>query len=377
MHTILYCHHYTEISGGETSLLELWRNLDRSRFRPVLAGPKSGPFADAAREAGVEVRPVDYGRIRQVGTLAKSIRRLRSIARKEGAAILHASGPTTNIPAALAARLSGLPVIWHARNLIVPGEFDLDRFLSPLASLIIANSDAIRERFRFGGRLGSKSMTIINGVDTARFHPSASGRAVREKIGVGSGCILAGVVGRISPAKGQQTFIEAAASLAPRHPNLRFLIVGAGLFGEEKTHEDELRRMVSERDLGEQIYFSGYHRDVVPLTAALDICVIPSDAEPCGRVIFEAMAMSRPVVGTNTGGTPEIAVDGETGILIPPRDAEALVSAIERLALDEGLRRRMGEAGRCRVEEKFTIQAHARKTEAAYLRLLGGDDPNG
>ena len=86
--------------------------------------------------------------------------------------------------------------------------------------------------------------------------------------------------------------------------------------------------------------------------------------------------MAKPVVGTNTGGTPEIAVDGETGILVPPRDAGALAGALERLAGDAALRRRMGEAGRRRVEEKFTIQAHAKKTEEAYLRLISPDDKN-
>lgn len=371
MHTILYCHHYTKISGGETSLLELWRNLDRSRFRPVLAGPENGDFAAAAREAGVEVRPMDYRRLRRLGALAGNVLRLRRIAREEGAALLHANGPVTNIPAALAARLSGLPAVWHARNLIVPGEWDLDRILSPLASLIIANSGAIRERFRFRGRLTDKSMTIINGVDTARFRPDVSGEAIRKNLGMDSANVLAGVVGRISPIKGQRTFIEAAASLAPRFPKFHFLIVGAGLFGEEKAHENELRRLVSEKNLTDRVHFTGYLSDVVPHTAALDICAIPSDAEPCGRVIFEAMAMGKPVVGTNTGGTPEIAVDGETGILIPPRDEAALAGALERLAGDAALRRRMGEAGRRRVEENFTIQAHAKKTEEAYLRLIG------
>ncbi len=105
-------------------------------------------------------------------------------------------------------------------------------------------------------------------------------------------------------------------------------------------------------------------------TAALDIAVIPSDAEACGRVIFEAMAMSKPVVGTNTGGTPEIIVDGDTGILIPPRDPEALTEAVLRLADDPRLRDRMGESGRRRIEKNFSIEAHVRQIELAYSGLL-------
>lgn len=372
MHTVLYCHHYTQISGGETSLLELFRHLDRGRFRPLLAAPPEGPFPDAARELGVEVVPAAYGPLRRLDMMARTVARLRRVARARAVSLLHANGPLTNIPAAIAGRLAGVPAVWHARNLIVPGEeIDLDRLLLPLASLLIANSDAIRERFRYGGKLSPRTTTIINGVDVERFHPSVSGEEVRARFGAGPGAVLAGVVGRISPIKGQRTFIEAATRLIPRFPELRFLIVGAGLFAGEKKCEGELRALVAAQGLGERVFFSGYQRDVRAHTAALDICVVPSDAEPCGRVIFEAMAMAKPVVGTSTGGTPEIAAEGETGLLVPPRDPDALAAALARLASDAALRRRMGEAGRRRVVERFTIQAHARKTEEAYLRLLG------
>ncbi|MEE9276656.1 MAG: glycosyltransferase, partial [bacterium] len=130
MHTILYCHHYAQIAGGETSLLELFRSLDRSRFRPLLAGPGEGPFPEAARALGVEVAPLEYGPLRRADRLLRSAARLRRIAREKGAALLHANGPPTNLPAALAGRLAGLPVIWHARTMAGDGEFDVDRALS-------------------------------------------------------------------------------------------------------------------------------------------------------------------------------------------------------------------------------------------------------
>ncbi len=375
MRTILYCHHYSEISGGETSLLELFRHLDRGRFRPILAAPGAGPFANAARALDVEVFPVEYGQLRRVDLLAKTVRRLREIVRQNGAALLHANGPVTNVPAALAARLSGLPVVWHARTMLVPGEIDLDRLLSPLTSLIIANSDAIRERFR--GRSREKSMTIINGVDVERFHPSIPEGSVRDELDLGPDCVLAGVVGRIAPVKGQRVFIEAAAALIPHYPNLRFILVGAGLFGDEKAYENELRRLVTEQNLEERIVFSGYVRDIRPILAAMDICVVPSESEGCSRVLFEAMALAKPVVGTDTGGTPEVIEDGGTGLLVPVRDTGALAAAIEKLSGDKALRKKMGAAGRRRVEENFTIEAHARKTERAYMQFLGGMSENG
>ncbi|MEE9274794.1 MAG: glycosyltransferase family 4 protein, partial [bacterium] len=253
----------------------------------------------------------------------------------------------------------------------------VDRALSSLPSPIIANSDAIRARFHRGGRPMAKAVTIINGVDAERFHPGLSGNSVRERYGIAPGCVIAGVVGRISPVKGQRAFLEAAAALLPRLPDLRFLIVGSGLFPGEKEHEAALRAFAEENDMAGRVIFTGYQTDVRPFMAALDICVVPSLEEGCGRAIFEAMALEKPVVGTDSGGTPEIVAEGETGALVPPRDPRALAEAIERLAKDESLRREWGRAGRRRVEAHLTLERNARRTEAAYLRLLGEEEGAG
>ncbi|MDA1000284.1 MAG: glycosyltransferase family 4 protein [bacterium] len=376
-YTILYCHHYEQISGGETSLLELFRTLDREQFRPLLAGPAEGPFPEAARALGVEVIPHAYRPLRRIGALLGSGGRLAKIAQDNNASLLHANAPVTNIPAAIAGRIARRPVIWHARVLAGPGEIDLDRHLSFLPNLIISNSDAIRERFRFRGKLRQNAITIINGVDTGRFHPGISGEAARQKLSLPAEATVFGVVGRISPIKGQATFIEAAIALLEKYPKAQFLLIGAGLFSGESAHERALRNKVHERNLHDRIHFCGYQSDVRPFMAALDVCVVPSDQEGCGRAIFEAMAMEKPVIGTGTGGTPEIITDEETGILIPARDPAALATAMERLLEDDALRKKMGGAGRRKVEAQFTLEAHALKTETAYLKLLEGVRSNG
>lgn len=370
MYTILYCHNLSQISGGETSLLELFRNLDRKRFQAVLAAPDNGPFSSEARALGVKVFPVEFGRLRRLDQCLLSVLRLCKIAKRAKVDVLHGNSSVTNIPAAIAAHLLRLPVVWHARTLLTPGEIDLDRYLAPLASLIISNSAAIADRFQFRGKLLRKSLTIINGVDTERFNPSVSGELVRRNFGFAPDDIVVGVVGRISPIKGHRTFLEAAAKLQGYRQRLRFLVVGGGIHPGEKEYEEQLRGFAEECGLKETVIFTGYQKDVRSHTAALDIAVIPSDAEACGRVIFEAMAMSKPVVGTNTGGTPEIIVDGDTGILIPPRDPEALTEAVLRLADDPRLRDRMGKNGRRRIEKNFSIEAHVKQIELAYSGLL-------
>ena len=346
--------------------------MDREKFLPLLAAPAKGPFADAARALSVEVIHVEYGPLRRLDILIRTISRLRSIARERDLSLFHANGPATDIPAAIAARLSGLPVVWHARVLPGPREIDIERLLAPAASLIISNSEAIQRRFSSGGRTDGKAITIINGVDVDRFHPGVPGKEVRDRYSIGPDTLLAGVVGRISPIKGQRTFIEAAVTLLPSRPGLRFLIVGSGLFPGEKEYESELRGFVKELGLEGKIHFTGNQSDVRSSLGALDICVVPSNSEGCSRVLFEAMAMAKSLIATDTGGTPEIVEEERTGILFPPGESQALADALERLASDPDLRRRMGEAGRRRVVKHFTIQKNVQKTEAAYLRLVGG-----
>ena len=114
----------------------------------------------------------------------------------------------------------------------------------------------------------------------------------------------------------------------------------------------------------------GFRRDIPALLAAADVCVLPAEAEACGRVLLEAMAMAKPVVATASGGTPEIVQDGVTGILVPPGDAGAVAAALENLLRDPGRAGSMGAAGRDRAVAHFTIEAHAENTMRAYAELL-------
>lgn len=366
---VLYLHHVEQISGAENSLRLLFRHLDRERVLPILAGPATGPFPSSVAQEGIPVLPVSFGPLRNLGGLLRSVRRLLRLIREHRVTLLHANGPQTNICAGLAGRLARIPVVWHERNLLYGTMRDVDRVGAGLATRIICNSEAIRERFR-GSRAWPKTVTILNAVDTREFNPQIPRDPFRRELGIAPEDTAVGIVGRIGLGKGHGDFVEAAIQLLRAGSPAQFLIIGDPLFPEDAWRADTLRRQVKEAGLEDRIRFTGFRPDAPSVMRGLDILVLASDAEPCGRVLFEAMASGTAVVATNSGGTPEIVRDGQEGILVPPRDPRALAGAIGRLTSDPPLRTRLGLAGLARSRAEFTIERHIARTLDVYADAL-------
>ncbi len=365
---VLYLHHVDQLSGAENSLLLLLRHLDRAWVTPLFGGPPAGPFPEALAREGIPVFAVPFGPLRSIGGVIRSVRRLRELIREQRIDLLHANGPQTNICAGLAGRLTRRPVIWHIRNLLYGNMWDVDRTFAGLATRLICNSDAIRERFR-GSPAWDKSVTILNAVDTREFHPQHSGEPFRREMGVPAGVPAVGMVGRIGLGKGHDVFVEAAVRLLTAGCAAWFYIIGDTLFPEDAWRVDALRRRVKEAGFDDRIRFVGFRRDIPGVMRGLDVLVLASEAEPCGRVLFEAMASGTAVVATNTGGTPEIVRDGTEGILVPPRNPEALACAIGTLIADPRLRGEMGKNGAARVLREFTVDRYVARTLEVYAQI--------
>jgi len=371
---VLYLHHVGALSGAEGSLRLLLRHLARDRVIPLFAGPAGGAFPAALAADGVPTLPLAFAPLRRVDAVLGAVARLVRLVRTHRVDLLHANGPQTNVPAGLAGRLTGVPVIWHARNLIAGDMRDVDRALAALATRIICNADAIRRRFA-GSRGWDRSVTIVNAVDTHEFHPGVPRAPFRQELGVPDVSPLVGLVGRIGLGKGHEHFVEAAVRLLRGGADAHFAIVGDPLFDEDAWRTDALRRTVKDAGVEDRIRFVGYRRDIPEVMRGLDVLVLPSDAEPCGRVLFEAMASGTAVVATNTGGTPEIVRDGLEGVLVPPRDPAALARAIGALVADAPRRTRLGAAGVARVAADFTIERYVARTLAVYDEALAPRRP--
>jgi len=134
--------------------------------------------------------------------------------------------------------------------------------------------------------------------------------------------------------------------------------------------------MTAEKGIDKKTIFTGFRRDIPQLIASMDVVVLPSGIDACSRVLFESMAMQKPLVAANAGGTPEIVQDGITGLLVKPGDSSDMAKSIIRLLQNRPLLEQYGKAGRKRVKEMFTIERNIKETESVYLELLSTNFTN-
>jgi glycosyltransferase involved in cell wall biosynthesis len=367
---VLYLHDHTEISGGETSLLLLWQHLDRRSFEPVLLAPAAGPLVDRARGLGIATYGVEFPRFRDVVTARwwTCVATVRRYARQLGAGILHGNAPATNLAAALAGRRANCRVVWHQRTLPLDGEWDVEPLIRWLPDRIICNSSAVARRF--GGPV-ARVVVVYNGVPLERFFPGCGGARVRQELRLAPEEVAIGIVGNFSPVKRHDVFLRAAAIVGPRRAAARFFVVGGEVFEANRGRDAALRAEARRLGVEGRVAFLGRREDVPAVMDALDILVSTADPEACSRAILEAMASGTPVIGAAAGGTPELIVPEETGLLFRPGDADALAAALLRVIDDTRLRRAMGQAGRARAEAKFSVERQVRETEAVYASILG------
>ena len=205
-------------------------------------------------------------------------------------------------------------------------------------------------------------------MDLREFDPEVNGRVIRKEFNIGEDELIIGTVGRIDPEKGYEYFLESARIILQDCENIRFLVVG-GAFNNPSL-ERSLYEMSVEKGIDKKTIFTGYRKDIPQLLASMDVVVLPSGIDACSRVLFESMAMRRPLVATNAGGTPEVVQAGVTGLLVKPGDSSEMAKCIMKLLNNRNLAEQYGNAGRKRVEAMFTIEKNIKETENVYLELL-------
>ena len=355
MITVLFVDHAEAMGGAEHSLLLLLQHLDRQRFLPLLAC-NGGPLAMAAAAAGVEVITVPMPRLRgewSAGwSLARGVSRLARLIRSRRIDVIHSNVVRSSIYAALAARWTGRPLVWHVRDILEPGLYV--QAMSRLAARTIAISQAALLPLPPSAR----STVIPNGVDWSVFANRASARArLRQAWKLPPGAVVVGLVGRLSPWKGQADLIRAMCRVRMRYPEAYLVLVGGPIFGEV-AYEGALQDLAQGCGMGPWTRFLGQRDDLPDVMACLDLLVhCSTEPEPFGRVIIEGMAAGLPVVAYAQGAVPEIVLPGETGLLVPPGDIDALARSIMNAIASPDLRASLGAAGQQRVRELFRHSA--------------------
>jgi glycosyltransferase involved in cell wall biosynthesis len=365
---ILYLHNESIMGGAEISLLNLVKRLNKELFIPHFACSKEGPFIDELREIKIFPDFVQFPSIRWPNPvrISTTIRDLINIIKKKQIDLIHSNQPRSNLFGAIAAKIKNVPIVWHERCL-EKGRFDSDNILSFLPDRIICNSNAVRNRFT-KEKKHTKIKTILNGVDLVEFDPETNGSVIRKEFNIDEDELIIGTIGRIDPKKGYECFLESARIILQDVRNVRFLVVG-GAFNNPSL-EKSLYEMSVEKEIGNKTIFTGFRRDIPQLLASMDVVVLPSEIDACSRVLFESMAMQKPLVAINAGGTPEVVQDGITGFLVKQKDPSDMARCIMKLLHNKSLSEQYGKAGRKRVEEMFTIERNIKETETVYLELL-------
>ena len=288
--------------------------------------------------------------------------------------VIHSHIPRPTLWVSLAKRLTGrsIPLVYteHSIQEIYPSWARwLYRLILPRVDHVVAVSEAAERSFlaRWGwssDRVG----TIWNGIDVERMAPTSEPSATRRRLAVEPSAPFVLNVARTIPAKAQEILVQAMARVHETCPDARCLIAGTAEHGSEtaKLVADTIHGLSA----GSYVQMLGDRSDIPDLLAASDVFVLSSRQEGFPITILEAMAAGKPVVATDVGGCAEAVVHGETGLIVPPEDPDALANAILQLLQNPEQARRMGEAGRKRVEGHFTVGAMVRKHIELYERLI-------
>lgn len=306
--------------------------------------------------------------------LAAGIRATRSVIRRERATVVHGHWvvPGGAIAAAAAGQLP-LVVSLHGSDVYVAERHGPARAVARAvfrrAGWVTACSDDLRERAIGLGAPRDRTETVPYGVDASRFAPDLGARAaVRGLLGVGADDPVLFAAGRFVRKKGFEFLIDAFALLAERWPTLVLVLGGGG------DLDGALRSRAAARGLGTRVRFPGVlgHDEVARYLAAADIAIVPSVHDEAGNVdglpnvVMEALASSTPLVATTAGGIPSVVEDGDTGRLVPERDAPALAEAVDSLLADPASRARLGARARRRAVESWSWEKVAERLESAY-----------
>ena len=361
---ILFAHDGQDwIRGSERCLLDLVETIDRSRFRPIV-WCNAATLADAARAAGAEVHfapttravegalPVDRGLVRVA----------RDLLQRHGVRLVHvnALGP---LPAlVVASRSERLPILSHLH--LIPTEPERRWMLLHQVTLAVGVSRASIAGLIADGMPTQRTTVIYNGVDASRLgEGNASG--LRAELGIATSATVATVVASLIERKGIDTVVRAVAATVATGRDLHLIVCGDG------EEERALRALASTLGVGDRVHFLGVRRDVGPiLRDASDLLVSGARLEAFPLNLLEAGACGLPVVVSDIAPHLEAVHDGATGLVVPTDDPDAFAAALERLADDPALRRRMGEAGRARVAAEFSFARWLADFERTYDALL-------
>jgi glycosyltransferase involved in cell wall biosynthesis len=351
--------------GAERVLAYLVGRLPALGFEPTVLLLEPGPIQGWLAEMGC-ARVVVADSLEQVPALT------RRLIHETRAQLLLSKKWNAHLHGGRAARDAGIPAVWWQPDVPRPTPRQLEAAACPAAAIVCSSDLVIDAQRRLTPR--ARIVKIQPGIPVHAYASKrGDGADVRHVLGWES-APLVGIVGRLQHFKAQHIFIKAAALVAERRPDVRFVVVGGAVLGTEGGYPTWLESLTRQRGLTDRLRLVGQQRQVAPWFAALDVAVHATDGEPFGLVILEAMASGTPIVATNVGGPSEIIDDGKSGLLVPPAQPVATAEATLRLLEEPHLRARLSSAGRRRAR-LFTVERMSDAFASLFRSLLDSQQP--
>lgn len=394
---ILYCDSNIDgtVGGAYYSLFYLVEGLDKTIYEPVVVFYRDNPLIPKYEELGIKVEimtppsPVHLNLFANspIKLLTKSTRILQSginfyrffivqavkfasYLYRHNIKLVHLNNSVLRSHNwMLAARLVGARCVSHERGINTHFPNFARKFIKKLDG-VICISGAVRDNMEKQGFSSNNLYTVYNGLDPARVQVVSTPEDIRSKYNIKNDVPVIGIVGNIKEWKGQEVVIRATAEIVKSTPSLCCLVVGDTAIGD-KPYLDKLTKLVKSLGVEKNIIFTGYQANVPDFMNAMDIVIHASTlGEPFGRVLLEAMALSKPLIGARGGAVPEIIDEPTTGLMFEPGNSHDLAEAVARLLTDRPMANTMGCKGKERLNTKFHIDQNIERTQALYQELL-------
>jgi glycosyltransferase involved in cell wall biosynthesis len=363
---VLLASHHANRRGSAISLVELGIRLPQHGFDPVFVFSKPGPLADDMAARGFGVHQVKRQGLLRLGM----IRHVQAIIRQNGIAIAHVNSAVPfSKYVALAARLSGVPVIWHIREPVEDKRMARQRrWILWLANKIVVLTKQQAEFFH----PSTMTQRVFNGVDCSRFSVVSGEGALRATLGYSEDDMVFVQIGSIELNKGQYRSILALESVLGSFPTVKLMIVGSSIDLTERCRIDEY--LISRPALKAAISFVGERGDIPEILAASDCLLLPSLRESFPRTLMEAMASGRPVIAARSGAIEDMVVPPEEGLLVSPNDVKALSDAMQKMAeVGRSGMREMGLQARTAAMTRFDLDTHVAIISCIYNKVIAKD----
>jgi len=386
--TILHIVPDERFGGPQGRVLQVAKHLKTEGFVTIVAMPEGDKtFANMLMDSDIPYYQVrNFRRLHPATNLGANLTwllysipgtiSLVRLIRRNKVDIVHVNGHL-QLQGALAARLSGARLVWHlngtsalklTRILLLP-------FLVFLPHRLVVSARAVREHHFGSNSLASHATLLYPPVDTSKFRPDYNIEEYQHEFGLGLSDKVVGIIANINPTKGHEYFLQAAMIIKKNLPSTKFLVVGRRLKTAEKYWQ-RVKALITSSKLESAVILTGARLDTPQIMNVIDVFVLASLAEAAPVVVLEAMACGKPVVATNVGGVAELLVDGETGILVPPKDGRAIAEAVLYLLTHPSEARKMGLKGRERAIEYFDIKGCTQRHKDLYKEVLASAQPN-